>query len=220
MIGVFSARLFEGIAAPRRSARWVMGQVLSMRDALILVALGATLSLIVEVVGIDLIYLASYGGRDSAGTLIPDLIRAAITSAVLFFAVSGVAHRIGMRRGGQASYAQIAAVVAWWMVIEALLTVPILIAFSEVLQFPEGYDLTAQTSEQFQADVNAGVVGFSAGALLVCFGLGLYTLWILASFLAEAHGFESPASVLFAVVGLAMCFSLIFLVFIGAFAGG
>ena len=97
--------------------------------------------------------------------------------ALLQFAIVGMAFGVGRLFGGRANFREIVAVLSWYGVATSAL-VPVEIAW--IYQILSG----AQSS------------------LLIAFGIGLrlFALWILANFIAAAHGFRNAFSVMLCIV--------------------
>ena len=202
MIASFAYRLFEGVFAPRRSARWMLGRAPTLKQSLLMVCFGVVFSQITYFVGVELIYQQRAQDMDMVLSLFINLAVSLLTVGM----VSGLAFRLGARKGGGAGYGQIAGLVAWWTIVGALISPLLIIAFSEFLQFPEGYQ--AASEEVLAHDLRRGAVQLSGPAFISFFALGLYHLWILSSYVAVAHGFKSTGSVMISAIALFFGFSL------------
>ncbi len=115
-----------------------------------------------------------------------------------FFAAAGIATWLGRAAGGTAWFPQVAAAVGFGFLLQAMLTPGIVLAFSLIV---------AQA--------------MWAGAVLLLLGLAAWSIWLLASCIAEVHGFRSTIAVAGAVFGFAIAFGLLAMIFIiGSAIGG
>ncbi|GIX14354.1 MAG: hypothetical protein KatS3mg118_2313 [Paracoccaceae bacterium] len=61
-----------------------------------------------------------------------------------------------------------------------------------------------------------GLVLPGAVAVVLVVAAALWSLWILACFVAEAHGFDSPGRVLMAIIGFGLALGLVLAMLLGA----
>lgn len=73
----------------------------------------------------------------------------------------------------------------------------------------------AQAVAMGAADM-VGLVLPGAVAVVLVVAAALWSLWILACFVAEAHGFDSPGRVLMAIIGFGLALGLVLAMLLGA----
>lgn len=177
------AVLIEEIVAswrdPRAAARRVIGRVDGWGD----VGLLFGVAFCVSSIGAAAVALL-FGDGSGAGlsSLVVSLFFSAAAYAILTFLI----FRVGKLFGGTGAAMDLAAVIAW----HSLATAPLapVVALSAAATGPEG-----------------------GAALLVAaqFVVAGAAIWLLALFVAEAHGFRSALRVGFALVGGAMTIGLV-----------
>lgn len=181
-------RIFETFRAPRPAIRDVIGRVDGYRDIGLIFALSYCLNSAIIVAAT---MLGGASAADPAGGgpwafLLSNLFYSAVTFAVL----TALIWRVGRAFGGTGSLTDIAAALAWHGLATAVL-MPI-VALPLVVELSDGV---------------AALLGL-AQLLLV-----IVVLWLLANFVAEAHGFDSAwrvGGVLFGgVFALAFVLSII-----------
>lgn len=132
----------------------------------------------------------------SAGGIAARFAELGLQLALFFLIVIG-AHRIGARFGGKATPEQIGPVVAWHYLVTSFLA-PLNVLGMRAVNPETG---------------SAGIL-----FLLVPFSVGL-SIWLLASFLAEAHGFQRLGPVIMATVAGFLGLGLITMIFLGIVSG-
>lgn len=203
MFGVLIERMVEAYAAPQRSAQRILTRAPGLGDSVVMALAGIVLSLcmikLVEVgsgvtIGEAMLELARHVWPDEQieapapidqpawpVALIVDIGSHLALSSIFVLIATG----FGRLVGGGGGFAAVAAVVAWWI----LATAPSQIVQSGLLIWT---GLTA-----------------SALAAVLLLATQLYLLYMFAAFLAQAHGFRSPLSVMLALLvgGLALLLS-------------
>lgn len=116
---------------------------------------------------------------------------------VLYLVLATAVHRVGARFGGHAGPEASAAVVAWHYLVTAFLAPLNVIGMRSV--------------------GSEGALGL--GFLLVPLSVGL-SIWLFASFVAEAHGFRKLGPVIAVSVGGFMALGLITMTFLALVSGG
>jgi hypothetical protein len=194
VIANFAANILEALTAPRRSARKILRAEVSLSDCVLMVILGVAVHGIVSS-GLALIdpSLASMGGA-GLGVRLAEIG----VQIVMFFLLSGAAFTVGVRFGGKGSLPELRSVVAWHALATGFLAPLNVIGMSGVT--PEGG--------------NPGI-----GFLLVMVSVGV-SVWVFASFIAEAHGFKNIGGVIGVTVMGFMLFGLVAMMLMGIVTGG
>lgn len=209
MIAAAAARLIEGLFAPRQSTRRLLDQAPAMGQSIQLVFLAS----VIAVVGIGLISVVAPNAAPTGNLL--GTVAANIVQGVLTFGLmTALAFAIGRRRGGTGTFEQVAAAVAWSLVVTALFAPFTTVAMLH-LQGAVSEAVSREGALSGDPDVGGGT---PLSMLVVLFGTG-FALWIAASCIAEAHRFKSTVSVLLAMIGVSMAAALLLFVLFGAAMG-
>lgn len=205
MVSLLVSHWAEALTDPRASARRILrasptpGEAVSMALAafalsfvalrLIEFGLGVTvteaLAPLTETSG-EALEKQLASERSMAGVAIVALVKLA-----QFVLVAILGWRLGVLAGGEARFEQVLAIVGW----HALATAPL--------------DVAAQ------AFLILSAPGLAALGVIVMAIASFYAMYLLAAFLAEAHGFESVGQVLIAMIGVMMGFVVLVAVFGG-----
>ena len=192
MFSILAERLAEAYVRPRASARRILSAAPSRTEALLLAAAGfAFFELLSRLMQISL-GVTTIEALASIGQLSQEQIaqKVAATKSVAYLIsnlgwhmletviAAYLAWRLGGLAGGGASFRQLLGLAGWW----ALVSVPAMaIGQLFLLLSPPGA-------------LALGMVAMLAATL--------YILYMLAAFLAEAHGFESEGTVFIALLGV------------------
>lgn len=161
--------MLEGITAPRRSMRRLLDFGLGF-DAIVLIAL---LSYLIRVIiGIAL------GGAPSTGHSLTFHLLNLVAMFGAMFMVSEMVFSIGKMAGGHGARNEIYLVVAWHSLVTSLLAP----AFAMV-------QIQEQMVQTEQGEVAMPYI--DPGQVLFLLAAGGIALWLLACYVAEAHGFKS-----------------------------
>lgn len=184
----------EAFKEPRRSARRILALDLSFADCTMMAVLGFALQgLLGNVVGLVVGGAPDLASSRGIGGLIAQL---ALQLGVLMI-LSGGIYAVGKRFGGRASRSDATAMAAWHILVTALLSPLIVIG------------------------VGAVAPGSPLPGLLVFLwplAMGV-TIWLFASFVAEAHGFERLMPVVFASIGGMFALGIVSAIFFSLFLG-
>jgi hypothetical protein len=196
MIGTFLTHILEAYRAPRRSARWILERGPSMTDCLLMVVLAfaiqSVLALLVGRLPAPVEGAAAPGAAD-LGMRLAELMLQLVIYAVL----TAGAFAVGRRFGGEARTDEVAAVVAWHYVVTAFLA-PLNLIGARAMG-PEG-----TVSPLF---------------LLIPLSVAI-SIWVFASFIAEAHGFRRLGGVIAASVAGFLALGIFTMVLASAITGG
>lgn len=190
MIQPFTENVVEAFRAPRLSARRIIAQRLSLTDCLLMVVLAYALQGLIS----GLMSLDALEGR-GLGSLGARLAELGLQLVLYLVLATGV-HRVGARFGGKAGPIESASVVAWHSLVTAFLAPLNVIGMRAV--DPEG--------------------GASLLFLLAPLSVGI-SIWLFASFVAEAHGFQRLGPVIALSVGGFMALGLVTMLFLGMISG-
>ncbi len=194
MIANFAANILEAFTAPRRSARNILRADLSLLDCLMMVALG------VAVHGIFATVLPVFDpelapkGVGGIGARAAEMA----VQIVMFFLLSGAAYAIGLKFGGTGTLQGLRAVVAWHALASGFLAPLNVVGMRGV-------------------SVESGGPGATFPLVMISVGL---SVWIFASFVAEAHGFKKIGGVIGATIMGFMLFGMLAMVLLGLMTGG
>ena len=189
MLSALILRIAESIWTPRGAVRRLLAREPSFQDGVTMVLAGVTLKLALVLV------LERLFGRtlqEAFQDMMPpppepaeaapeaDLgSRVFLQIALLlaqFSAIVALAGSIGRRFGGRATAIQLAAVVGWWCFLDS---------FGDVIESAMFLASSPETA---------------ALTMVVVITLNLYLFYLLAAFLAEAHGFAAVFPVVVAMV--------------------
>lgn len=186
MIVTVITRWREAYADPRTSGRRILSAKLEPFEAVALALLGAVLAVLFQravqfatgQTAIEALQMAAkqplnpdrVALEKSPAAAIRDLAQQMLS----FFAVSFVAWLIGSKVGGRASFQEMMSVVAWHHFISA--PAAALVAVFVLTMSPDSIFL----------------------GLLASLVIMIYLVYVMAAFIAEAHGFESVGRVLLA----------------------
>lgn len=200
MLSLLAERLAEAYRSPRKSARRILaaepsvGQSLTMAAAgyALLELLARTMQLALGVSTAEVILSLSQASQEdiraavTAGKGVESLARNFIWHMLEAVTAALLAFMFGRAAGGKAGFRDLLGLAGWW----TLVSMPVLAA------------------AQFALLISAPG-GAAFGMLAMILG-GLYIFYLLASFLAEAHGFESVAPVFIAVLCVTFAATLVF----------
>ena len=206
MLSMLTHRLFEAYAHPRASARRMLAAAPSIVEAFLLAAAGYVLleflSRLAETgIGLTAIEALSAIGETSQEEIARRVAASKSPGYLLgnfgwhlceVVVAAYLAWRLGGLAGGGASFRQLLGLAGWW----ALASVPAL-AFGVVALL-----LSAP-----------GAIALGMVAMLAA---TLYIFYMLAAFVAEAHGFQSEGSVFAAALGVTFGMAMLAAAFVGA----
>lgn len=177
MFQAFAANLIEAFSAPRTSARRIISVAPSMRDCLLMVVLAWALQSIVgeAFALIDPVSIDSARASATIGQRFGELV----VQLILFLVLASGVFAVGQRFGGAATRNEVAAVVAWHTLVTSFLA-----PFNVI-------GMRAVDPAQNEA---------GAAFLLVPLSVG-FSIWLFASFVAEAHGFRKIGGVIAVTIG-------------------
>lgn len=192
------SRIVEGYTAPARSTRRILDTGIGM-DAILLMVLFSYL--------VTAIITTAFSGLPD-GMSFGFHVRGIILQFVTFFVYSTLIYHIGRMAGGTGDRLQTYAALAWHALVTSFLT-PFMLGLGGAM--PD-----AGITPENQAEVMADLQG---PLLLAMFG-GIISLWLMASYVRELHGFQSTWSVLGALVIGAIGMGLFVMIIGGGLAGG
>ncbi len=171
------ANFAEAFLQPRNSALRILAATRDWKTTLLLGLLAFSLQMLLTLVTRTVLSIGPI--PDAAGQPAGPGGVTPFGMALLLSAIVGMAFGVGRMFGGRANFREIVAVLSWYGVATSAL-VPVEIAW--IYQILSG----AQSS------------------MLIAFGIGLrlFALWILANFIAAAHGFRNAFSVMLCIVAM------------------
>lgn len=194
MLALLTRRIAEAYVDPRRSARRIINAKPSIGDALTMVLTAVAIGGVVEI-GVSFLItpeepLIGAPPQETAPaeaaveiSFIDHVFANAILSISQFLIIGTLAWTIGRQVGGNAERSDVFAVVGW----HTLAAVPLSLLLAVSLLLSLG--------------------GNPIATILLIAGL-LYLVYLLAAFIAEAHGFENVGLVFASIFGVA--FSIVF----------
>ena len=196
MIQNFAKLIVGSFLMPRRTIRVVLAQRFGAEEIALLVLFGYLVSEILSIIVPD--------ARPEGGTDLNRYVVGVIGSALSFLAFAWPVYGLGRVFGGTADFQQSCTVVAWYSIIDKFVFVPLTAKVEKLLAAVKAGPMTEETALAMQGD---------AGIVMAC---GMFLLWVLASFIAELHGFVSVIAVAATTIGVMMGA----LLFFAAFTGG
>ena len=186
MIALFGSRVFEGYLAPRRSARRLLQANPGWRSTLTLGLLAFALQVVFSSATNMALRLSGSGpeflSNESFGANAMGSITAQFGQhAGILGLASVLAYWVGRVAGGKGAFWSVAAAVAWHSVVTAFLAPLYAIGFHE-----------------------SGSQSTFGGLIFLFLALSAVTIWLLANYLAEAHGFHSAFKVALAIFGVGL----------------
>lgn len=193
MIANFAANILEALTAPRRSVRRLLRADLSLSDCLLMVVLAVLINAIIA----DLMgFISPSFAVLSGGGLGMRVVETGV-QIVAFFILSGLAYAVGERFGGKGSLRDLRVAVAWHALTTSFLAPLNVIGVSGIT--PDGR--------------------LGATFPLMALAVGV-SIWIFASFVAEAHGFKKIGGVIGATIMGFMLFGVVASVLKSIVTGG
>ena len=187
MTGDVARAVVEGYTAPRASVRRLLDGGHGIEVALGLLALGYLVQAMLTIVFLP------------AGLGIFGHMLAIVQQLVTFFLLSALVYGIGRLAGGTGTMEGAQLVVAWHALVTSLLS-PLAIGVS--------------TAAFRSGEEGAGGIPPGMGVLALVYVA--ISLWLMANYVAELHGFRSTWGVLGAIVGVSVVFALLLGVIVGA----
>jgi hypothetical protein len=212
------SRILEGLSSPRASARRLLDEGHSLGTALLMVALAYLIGSIAQLI------IAPETLPDNQSPLGFHVVNG-LLSVAWFFILAGMAYGLGKISGGTGTLPQAQVVIAWHSLVCSLLTPIVLPMLTEFAAFQDQLTQAAEAAaEAGQQDLAAIMpdAQFSAFSVLLGLAAGFMMVWLLASYVAEMHGFRNTVGVMGVIVGipLALAVVLTYLSAVLAAAGG
>lgn len=172
MTGDLVRAVVQGYVAPRASVRWLLNAGHGLEAALGMLALGYLAEAILMIAFSDV--RLGIGGH----------LFGVLRELVSFFVLSSLIYGVGRLAGGTGTLRGAQLVFGWHALVTSIAS-------------PLGMGMTAAVLEG-QAE---GEVALSAGPVFLAFIYAGVWLWLLASYVAELHGFRNSWGVLGAITG-------------------
>ena len=189
MTGDVARAVVEGYTAPRASVRRLLDGGHGIEAALGLLALAYLVQAMLTILFLP------------AGIGIFGHMLAIMQQLVTFFLLSALVYGIGRLAGGAGTMEGAQLVIAWHALVTSLLS-PLAIGVSTA---------AFRSGEEGAGNIPPGM-GFLA---LIYVAI---SLWLMANYVAELHGFRSTWGVLGAIIGVSFVFALMLAVLVGAMA--
>ncbi len=191
MIGAVVENVIGGYLHPRASVRRLLAAGHGLDVALTMVVLAFLVR--------EIFFLVTPGARHETAGLSLGRYFLHLVDALLSFAVFSVAIcYVGRVFGGKGTLRQTGLVLAWYLLVTSAIVPLVLPAVLRIVEWAEA-----------AAVVHTAPIDPPAGAaLIVLVGSGVL-MWLFASYVAELHRFARTWSVLAAIIGLSIPFSLI-----------
>lgn len=191
MIGAVVENIIGGYLSPRASARRMLDAGHGIEAALQMLLLAFLIR--------EIFMVITPGARPEgeAVSLVGYLI-AFFDALVSFAVITTLACYVGRIFGGVGTLRDSAIVLAWYTLVTSF-AVPL--AMPALMRI---YEAAAATA----ADPSTPVP-LPAGAAMIMLATSSFVLWMLASYIAELHGFTRTLSVLSVIIGMALALSLL-----------
>ncbi|MEM6622614.1 MAG: YIP1 family protein [Pseudomonadota bacterium] len=194
MIAEAVSRLVEGYVSPRASARRMLDSDFGWDTIALLVILGYLISAC----------FAIFVPIEQATTsLIAKHVWGVLNQVLGIALISALAWQLGRWSGGTSTFQQMALVLGWHQVVIAFLS-PFLLGLVARMQ-----STVASIEEQAARGETPPVPDVGGGVVLGGMIAAGYALWLMASFIAEAHGFRSAMGVVGVMLGLPLAFAFL-----------
>lgn len=185
------AAMRDTVQQPRRGARRVMGLNLSMSEAaLALLSVAVVTAIISALVG-QMVQGSPPAQGGAAAMVAISPVQWAVLQVASMFVAAALITGVGRSFGGQGTFAQAAALLAWAEFIVLMVQI-------------------AQVIAMFVLPPAAVILAFA--------GIGL-TVWLLVNFVAELHGFTSLIKVFFGMIGVGFMLMIVIATIMAALIG-
>ncbi len=200
MIGAVVENIIGGYLHPRASVRRLLDAGHGLDVALTMVVLAFLVR--------EIFFIVTPGARHEAAGLSLGRYFLSLVDALISFAVFSTAIcYVGRVFGGKGTFRQTGLVLAWYLLVTSAIVPLVLPAVLRIVEAAEAAGAAP-----------AAPVALPAGAaLIVLVGSGVL-MWLFASYVAELHRFARTWSVLAAIIGLSIPFSMIASALLPAFA--
>ncbi|MGR3715202.1 MAG: YIP1 family protein [Thermohalobaculum sp.] len=191
MIGAVVENIIGGYLHPRASVRRLLDAGHGLDVALTMVVLAFLVR--------EIFFIVTPGARHEMAGLSLGQYFLSLVDALITFAVFSVAIcYVGRVFGGKGTFRQTGLVLAWYLLVTSAIVPLVLPAVLRIVEAAEAAGAAP-----------AAPVALPAGAaLIVLVGSGVL-MWLFASYVAELHRFARTWSVLAAIIGLSIPFSMI-----------
>ncbi len=179
MLKTFIDVVVESCVAPRKGFRRVLSYVSGFEAVALIYALSFCLQAILLIVAEQV--FATGGAGSNAGSLVASIFFSAISFAI----VVALVFWVGRALGGKGSLLDCATAIAWHSLVTVI--------FAPIISFA----LLAETGSE-----SAALVLMQLVAMVVI-------LWLMASYVAEAHGFQSTIRVAFTMLAMVFLFGIV-----------
>ena len=191
MIGAVVKNIIGGYLHPRASVRRLLNAGHGLDVALMMVVLAFLVR--------EIFFIVTPDARPetmglSLGRYVLNLVDALLSFAVFSLAICYV----GRLFGGKGSLRQTGLVLAWYLLVTSAVVPLVLPAVLRIVEVAEA-----------AAAAPTVPVVLPAGAVIIVLVSSGVLLWLLASYVAELHRFARTWSVLAAIIGLSIPFSMI-----------
>ncbi len=200
MIGAVVENIIGGYLHPRASVRRLLDAGHGLDVALTMVVLAFLVR--------EIFFIVTPGARHEMAGLSLGRYFLSLVDALISFAVFSTAIcYVGRVFGGKGTFRQTGLVLAWYLLVTSAIVPLVLPAVLRIVEWAEA----AAVAPTAPVDPPAGA------ALIVLVGSGVL-MWLFASYVAELHRFARTWSVLAAIIGLSIPFSMIASALLPAFA--
>ncbi len=191
MIGAVVENIIGGYLHPRASVRRMIAAGHGLDVALMMVVLAFLVR--------EIFFIVTPGARPETESLSLGRYALHLVDALLSFAVFSVAIcYVGRLFGGKGTLRQTGLALAWYLLVTSAIVPLVLPAVLRIVEVAEAA-AAAPTAEVVLPAGAAMIVLVSSGVLM----------WLFASYVAELHRFARTWSVLAAIIGLSIPFSMI-----------
>ncbi|MEM6488376.1 MAG: YIP1 family protein [Pseudomonadota bacterium] len=197
-------RMLEGLFEPRRSAQWVLEGKWSMETAVQLVVLAYALSAMLSIV--------IPGGPPSpdSGVVFVQHALLIVVKVVYTGILALAAWGIGALFGGRGSFDEAIPLFGWHALVTVLLSPLASLAAGQMPQ-PDADVPLIDERGQVTAEALAAATDVPPGAAILLLTAFFISLWLMASYVAELHRFESTWKVFGVIVAVPMFFGMMLL---------
>lgn len=206
MTDTLPARIVEGFAAPRVSARRTLEDGISLNSAVLMVVFGYVVTAIAQLI------LAPDVARPEGNVFAHHIMNVMLQIGV-FFLIAGMAFGLGRISGGTGTLPEAQALIGWHSLVTSMLAPLSVYAAAEIFG---SVAKMQQASEG--APIDPASIEISGGSMLLGFVVAALWLWLLANYVAELHGFKNVWGVLGVICGLPIAIGVFLMWIMTAFA--
>ncbi|MEO1492949.1 MAG: YIP1 family protein [Pseudomonadota bacterium] len=199
MSDTLPARIVEGFAAPRASARRILAEGLTLDTAVLMVVFGYVVTAIAQLI------LAPDVQRPEGNAFAYHIMNLLLQIGV-FFLIAGMAFGLGKISGGTGTLPQAQALIGWHSLVTSMLAPVSVYAAAEIVG-----SVARMSETDPDAQIDPAALEISGGSIFLALLVAGVWFWLLANYVAELHGFKNVWGVLGVICGLPVAIGMFLL---------